>query len=282
MDPAEAIAGLLDDVERRTGREPLSEAKRRRLKAGPKDAVLITDDEGLAAIAVLAPHVQGDGSTHWEMETVVRSDMAFPAFESMVVRQALPSVPKGASASIWSSRPSLTTALTDLGLKRIRRLLHLVVPLPVVMEYRSNVVRPYHTQDLDAVLEIHRSAFQGHREAASLDRAAFDEIARSSWFDEAGIVVATNDGTVSGFCWTKVHPNGDGEIYRIAVDPNHHGEGMGRSLLGAGMDLLGNRDDVTRGTLWVDDANVKAVELYESIGMVPDVENLEFELIERP
>lgn len=282
MDPAEAIGGLLDDIERRTGREPLSEAKRRRLREGPRDAVLITDHEGLAAFAVLAPHIQGDGSTHWEIETVVRPDMAFAMFESMVVRQALPSVPKGATASIWSSRSSLTKALTDLGLTRIRRLLHLVVPLPVVMEYRSSVIRPYRADDIDAILAIHRAAFRGHREVASLDREGFDEIARSPWFDEAGIVVATNDAMVTGFCWTKVHPNGDGEIYRIAVDPDHHGEGIGRSLLGAGLDLLGKRHDVTRGTLWVDDANVTAVELYESIGMTPDSENLEFELVARP
>lgn len=281
MDPAVAIAGLLDDIERRTGRESLSEAKRRRLREAPRDAVLITDDEGLAAIAVLAPHIQGDGSTHWEVETAVRSDMAFATFESMVVRQAIPSLPKGETASIWSSRSSLTAALTDLGLKRIRRLLHLVVTLPVAMEYRSSVIRPYQAEDIDGVLEIHRAAFQGHREVASLDRAGFEEIARSPWFDEGGIVVATDDGVVTGFCWTKVHPNGDGEIYRIAVHPDRHGEGIGRSLLGAGLDLLGGRSDVTRGTLWVDDANVKAVELYGSIGMVQEAENLEFDLIER-
>ncbi len=279
MHPSQAIADLLDGIERGTGRKPLSEAKRRRLTEAPGDAVLITDDEGLAAIAVLAPHMQVDGSTHWEIETAVRSDMAFATFESMVVRQALPSVPKGATASIWSSRSSLTAALTDLGLKRMRRLLHLVVQLPVVVGHRSSAVRPFRAEDTDAILAIHRAAFRGHREVASLDRRGFDEIALSPWFDEAGIVVATHDDIVTGFCWTKVHPNGDGEIYRIAVDPDHHGEGIGRCLLGAGLDLLGDREDVARGTLWVDDANARAVELYQSIGMEIETENLEFELI---
>ncbi len=282
MDPGDAIVGLLDDVERRTGREPLSEAKRRRLSDAPREVVLITDDEGLAAIAVCAPHVQGDGSIHWEMETVVRSDMAFAEFESMVVMQGRSSVPKGTSASIWSSRSSLTTALTDLGLRRVRRLLHLVVALPVTLPYRSSAIRSFGAGDIDAIIDIHRAAFRGHREVASLDRAGFDEIARAPWFDEAGIIVATHDGTVTGFCWTKVHANGDGEIYRIAVDPHRHGEGIGRTLLVAGLDLLSGRADVTRGTLWVDDANTAAVELYESIGMVRDSENLEFELIAGP
>ncbi len=73
-----------------------------------------------------------------------------------------------------------------------------------------------------------------------------------------------------------IHPSGDGEIFRIAVDPQNQGRGLGIALLVAGFTYLAGRSDVQRGVLWVDAENKPALALYRSIGMTRDGSNREF------
>jgi mycothiol synthase len=131
-------------------------------------------------------------------------------------------------------------------------------------------VRSFRWEDAQELVRVNNEAFQGHREAGTLTEDRFASLATAPWFDPAGIVVAEDGSGVIGFCWTKVHPGGDGEIYRIAVSPTHHGQGWGRSLLEAGYGAISGRDDVERGTLWVDASNAAAMRLYEALGMRVD------------
>ncbi|HYT38644.1 MAG TPA: GNAT family N-acetyltransferase, partial [Acidimicrobiia bacterium] len=72
-------------------------------------------------------------------------------------------------------------------------------------------------------------------------------------------------GEVIGFCWTKVHPGGLGEIYVIAVDPAAQGTGLGKALVLGGLASLAERG-ITTGVLYVDAANDGAVGLYRRLG----------------
>jgi mycothiol synthase len=56
-----------------------------------------------------------------------------------------------------------------------------------------------------------------------------------------------------------------GEIYVIAVHPDFHGLGLGRSLTEAGLASIAARG-VQVGMLYVDEANTAAVSLYRSLG----------------
>ena len=76
----------------------------------------------------------------------------------------------------------------------------------------------------------------------------------------------------------EVHPNGDGEIYRVGVRPDLKGRGLGRTVTLAGYHDLAERRSCRRGTLWVDDANREAVGLYESLGLATEMVNREYEL----
>lgn len=276
----EAIERFLSDLAADSGIEAVSEAKRHRLRRAPTEAVVVAEGEDIVAVAIAAPHRQADGSDLWELETAVRADMQFAAFERTVLVSGLASVPAGAPVSVWSSRTATSEALDDLGFAEHRTLAYMVVDLPLRSESAGpEDVRRFTWGDADSLVSINAKAFANHREAASLDAEEFRSLAKESWFSPEGILVAPADGPIRGFCWTKVHDNGDGEIYRIAVDPDAHGHGLGRRLTLAGFAHLSGVPDVSRGALWVDLANTVAFELYERIGMVIDRTNREYSRI---
>jgi mycothiol synthase len=60
-----------------------------------------------------------------------------------------------------------------------------------------------------------------------------------------------------------------GEIYVIAVNPRHHGQGWGRSLTVAGLEYLAGRG-VRHGMLYTEADNTTAIGLYRSLGFTFD------------
>ncbi|MDK1010756.1 MAG: GNAT family N-acetyltransferase [Actinomycetota bacterium] len=269
------IERFLADLVASDGSVPLSDAKIGGL--GQRDRVVVIEEgDEIVAIGVTAVHRHGDGTQHWAVETAVVPGLRFAAFEDRLVGEALSLVPRGEAHSVWSRRRSLDAALERAGFAAARELAHYVVGLPLSFPRARIRVRPYQPGDAQALLEVNRDAFAGHREAESLDA---DELARlmgEEWFDPAGLLIAEEGGDMVAFCWTRVDENGDGEIYRIAVSLMWQGRGLGRSLVLAGFEYLSQHPDVLRGTLWVDLANAPGVSLYESLGMTQDSVNREF------
>jgi mycothiol synthase len=271
------IAAFIETLTRYDGYPPFSDAK---LPIDPdsRRVVVIAERDEIMAVGASAQHIQSDGSVHAELETATRPVMRFAAFEGAILDAAMPLVEGSRSFSVWSSRSSLDTALEDRGFVRSRTLDFLVVDLP--LSIGSEVPAGYEIRtlvrsDVEAVANVNRAAFVGHREAAALD---VDEMARylsEPWFDAKGFFIAEQDG-VAGFCWTRVHPDGDGEIFRIAVLPGQQGTGVGSALLKAGFSYLEARSDVHRGVLWVDRSSSSAVRLYRSFGMEHERSNSEF------
>lgn len=274
MDTTDELTTFLDVQREADGHEALSSAKMRSLWVAGR-VVTISDEGRVVAAGVAATHAQADGSTHWSVETVVERSMRFPAFEDATLERVLQIVPRDAPMSVWSRRRSLDDALERAGFERVRSLAFMTVQLPLA-EPTMLDVSSFADGDDGRLLAVNAATFGTHREAGGLDREELTGLMSQRWFDPLGVLFHEVEGSDAAFCWTKVHDNGDGEIYRIGVDPRFQGRGIGRGMVIAGFHHMAANHAVRRGVLWVDESNVAAVRLYERLGLETESRNGEF------
>ena len=122
--------------------------------------------------------------------------------------------------------------------------------------------------DDEAFLKVNSRAFSWHPEQGSLDSSKLNDLIKEEWFDDEGFLLLEVKNRLAGFCWTKVHHQGDltvGEIFAIAVDPDFHGRGFGKPLTISGLNYLENVG-ADLGMLYVEADNIPAIRIYEDIG----------------
>jgi mycothiol synthase len=90
------------------------------------------------------------------------------------------------------------------------------------------------------------------------------------WYDPRGLLVHRVDGVVRAFCWTKIHPDGVGEIYLLAVDPGYSGLGLGRALTMSGLDYLREVAECQEAIVYTSEDNRIARSLYDGLGFGVD------------
>lgn len=170
-----------------------------------------------------------------------------------------------------------------LRLHRTRDLLQLRRPLPVPTDDPCrDGAPPLDLQPFDpavhaeAWLQTNNDAFATHPDQGGQTLEGLTAELAEPWVDLAGFLVAEDPEDrhrLIGSCWTKVHPATAtdpalGEIYVIGVDPRHHGRGLGRTLVLAGLDHLAARGPSV-GMLYVEADNHPALRLYERLGFSP-------------
>lgn len=121
-----------------------------------------------------------------------------------------------------------------------------------------------------AWLDLNNRAFDGHPENGSWTSADMAWRLAASWSDLSRFVVlaeADSDQLLAGV-WTKVEPGStEGELYVVAVHPDHAGRGLGRVVVTEALRVLAGRHlDVA--SLYVDGDNARAVALYAAAGFV--------------
>ena len=122
--------------------------------------------------------------------------------------------------------------------------------------------------DDKAFLEVNSRAFSWHPEQGSLDLSKLNDLFKEEWFDDEGFLLLEVKNRLAGFCWTKLHHQGDltvGEIFAIAVDPDFHGRGFGKPLTISGLNYLANVG-ADLGMLYVEADNIPAIRIYKDIG----------------
>ena len=152
-----------------------------------------------------------------------------------------------------------------------RDLWQLRAPLPAAPS--DLAVRPFEPGDAEAVLAVNRRAFSWHPEQGAMTAGDLRARQAEPWYDPAGFLLHECEGRLAGFCWTKVHPEGEappddvamGEIYVIAVDPDFQGRGIGKPLTLLGLAHLHSRGPTT-AMLYVESDNKAANTVYQRLG----------------
>lgn len=158
----------------------------------------------------------------------------------------------------------------------VRRLLQMrrsLRDLPASAAAAGVRIRTYAGPDDDAeLLRVNNAAFHWHPEQGGWTPADLDEHRRQAWFDPDGLFLAfdhADDERLLGFHWTKVHPDGLGEVYVVGVDPGAQGRGLGAVLTAVGLahlaDRLAAETDPTV-LLYVESDNTAAVRTYRRLG----------------
>lgn len=122
-------------------------------------------------------------------------------------------------------------------------------------------------QDDEALRLLNNRSFAGHPDQGDLSPADLAARLAEPWFDPEGLRLHEgDDGSLVGFCWTKIHrEQGFGEIYAIGIDPAHHGKGLGVPMTASGLHWLHDQGLQT-GMLYVEGDNEPALRTYRKLG----------------
>jgi mycothiol synthase len=127
-------------------------------------------------------------------------------------------------------------------------------------------------------LALNNKVFENHPEQGAWSLKDLQTRLAESWFDPAGLFVATQDNKLIGFTWTKIHGGHShkhddqteqhdhdpiGEIYITAVATS--GTGLGKVLTQTALAYLKANGLIT-AMLYVDSDNEVALNLYKSLG----------------
>jgi mycothiol synthase len=252
------VRALADAVEKQTGAPPLNDQTRSQLGETRDGLVHLVLREGTALLG----YAQVDGGS---AELAVRT----PDAEELL--RAVEDV-AGDELTIWThgKHSSVAPLLTSRGYRQTRVLHQLRMPLtrPIAevavadgVDVRAFVVG----SDEAAWVQVNAAAFAEHAEQGRWTRE--DLVAREgeTWFDPAGFFLAWRGPDLIGFHWTKVHPDGSGEVYVLGVAPAAQGLGLGAALLSIGLRHLADRG-CPLVLLYVDESNPTAMRLYERVG----------------
>jgi mycothiol synthase len=282
-----ALAALVERAEAADGHPPLPEPQHLALTrdgeaAHDVRAVLAGHDGELVGCALLTPGRDGSAVLHLvtDPDEPDRAGLA-----ARLLDEAVGEATRSGHATLhlWAMRagPADDELARRYGFAPERDLLQMRVPLPLAPEVvdatRPVVTRPFVPgRDDEAWLSVNNRAFAGHPEQGSWTLAQLHERLAAKWVDLRGFLVADDphgEGLI-GSCWTKIHRDRDGrpifgEIYIIAVDPAHHGGGLGRALTVAGLSFMVERG-VAVGMLYTDASNEAAIALYTALGFTVD------------
>ena len=293
-----AVTALVDDAADADGVRPLSEHVMLHLRYGGDQSarnllMWLEPEHALAAYAHLDVTDLVDGPS---AEMVVSPALRRHGLGRSLIAAALAQTDDRLRLWAHGGLAEASLMAAHLGFQRVRVLLQLrrslSAPLPVGVLPDGITVRTFHPgADDEAWLALNARAFASHPEQGQWTVDDLRQRMAEDWFDPAGFFLAERDGRLIGFHWTKVHGHHSheeqlvhshgnteahahsdehghepmGEVYVVGVDPSAQGLGLGRELTIAGLRYLRGLG-LQQVMLYVDESNVGAIRLYESLG----------------
>lgn len=261
-----ALETLLERIEDADGVRPTNESA---------DLVIAGQRPGSFVIATERDHVVGFAVVDDRDATIqlgVDPEQRRRGHGTALLRAAMASRPQHA---VWAfgTLDGAVALAASLGLRRVRELLQMERPLageapPVIPDGWS--MRGWRPGDAEGVVATNAAAFAHHPEQGKLTLDEFLDLTRQPWFTAEGLLVVTPDSDehhIAGFHWTKRQDVMTGEVYVLAVHPEHSGQGLGRVLLEAGLTHL-EGIGCTRVMLFVEASENRVVEMYRSASFV--------------
>jgi mycothiol synthase len=254
-----ALDELFEIVDECDGHRPIGEHKYLDLLHGDpaRDAGLVGEIAGtvVAYAAVSEPTADGTGAVEIAIHPLHRSqDVVASVLAGAVDRVRATGASK---VRTWTFHPHFVGMLEAMGFHPERELRQLRRTLPADAEPRfpeGLSVRGFRVgYDEPTWLAVNNAAFGGHPENGRWTREVLEDRKAQAWFDPDGFKMVWDGDELAGFCWTKMHDRGEGEIYVIAVTAEKRRRGLGRR-------------GATSAMLYVDADNVAGIRLYERLG----------------
>jgi mycothiol synthase len=223
--------------------------------------ILVSEGEELVGYAQL------ESGPEWSAgQLLVSPDHRRAGVGTKLLRQLI--MESSSPLRVWAmgDTPAARALATAVGMARQRELLIMErrldgeLPEPVVpagVQIRTFVPG----QDEQQWLRVNAAAFADHPEQAMIDLDDLEDRMAEPWFDPMGFFVATRDGTMIGFHWTKQHQDQLGEVYVLGIAPSEARRGLGKALLLTGLRWL-QQQGSSRVKLYVEADHQAAIELY--------------------
>ena len=284
---AEFLAELIRAATAADGQPPFSDQSLVELRNGTRKLISVGGDSGAALVA----------STNGvrDAELVVHPDARHRGLGLRLLQDVIEAAPgeKLSEVLIWAhgDHPDARALAAKHGFEPVRELLQLRMGLDTLAGARyststkavdtnatsTKAVRAFCPGVDDAAwLELNALAFADHPEQGKLTQPDLDARMAEAWFDPADFLLLQRDNQLVGSCWLKVEGS-LGEFYAVGVHPERRGEGLGRTLVTAGLQRLAGRG-ILAASLYVEADNEAAVRLYRSFGFADHTIDIQYRL----